>query len=317
MRYRRLGSSGLKVSVVAIGSWLTYGHTVDDATSKACLDRAFEEGVNFIDTADVYARGKCEETLGRLLADRRRDSYVLATKVFFPMGSGPNDRGLSRSHVTASIEASLSRLRTDYVDLYQCHRWDPDTPVREVVRTMDDLIRRGLIRYWGVSMWPATRIMEAVLVARLLGAEPPVCNQPRYNLIHREIEDEVLPVSRELGLSQVVYSPLAQGILTGKYRGGRMPPGSRAATEGANEFILRHLDETSAAVADRLAAIARAVGATPAQLALAWCLRDEGIASVIVGATRPEQVAENIRAADFTLEPEVSGALDGLLDDGH
>lgn len=309
MKYKRLGHAGVKVSEVALGSWLTFGHAVDQDVTEACVRRAFDVGINFIDTADVYARGACETALGRALDGIPRKDYVLATKVFFPMADGPNDQGLSRKHVHESIEASLRRLRTDHVDLYQCHRHDPDVSMREICSTMNDLVRRGMILYWGVSMWPADKIEEAVTTANAHGWEPPVSNQPSYSLLSRSIEEEVLPTSERLGLSQIVYSPLAQGILTGKYRPGEIPPDSRAADDRANHFIKERLTEENFAVVEKLRAAAHEAGVSMPQLALAWCLRHRGVASVIIGATRPEQVEENARASGLAVAEEILAAL--------
>ncbi|MCA9320910.1 MAG: aldo/keto reductase family protein [Planctomycetes bacterium] len=313
MKYRRLGSSGVKVSTVALGSWLTFGHAVDEDKTRRCVERAFELGINFIDTADVYALGACETVLGRVLEGKRRSDYVLATKVFFPMGDGPNDAGLSRKHIIESIEASCRRLRTDYVDLYQCHRHDPEVDVAEVVRTMNDLIRRGRILYWGVSMWPAARIMEAVSLARAEHLEPPVTNQPVYNLLQREIETEVLPVSDELGVGQIVYSPLAQGLLTGKYRGGRVPDDSRAADPRSNHFMKRRMTPENFERIDRLEGLAKELDTSLARLSLAFCLRHEGVDAVIVGATRPDQLTDNAGAVDIHLDAEVLQRIDAIL----
>jgi voltage-dependent potassium channel beta subunit len=306
MEYRNLGRSGLKMSTVGIGSWLTFGSAVEEAATRACVRAAVEAGVNFIDTADVYARGEAEKVLGPVLAEHRRSDLVIATKLFWPMSENANDRGLSRKHIMESVEGSLRRLRTDYIDLYQCHRPDPETPVEETVRAMSDLVRAGKILYWGTSVWSAGQIMEAVGAARAWLGYQPISNQPSYSLLNRAIEHEILPVCEREGIGQVVFSPLAQGILTGKYADGKVPSGSRLADEKRNTFVKPLATRENHERVRRLAALAREIDATPAQVALAWCLRRSSIASVIVGVTKPEQVAENVRAAALELpEPLV------------
>jgi aryl-alcohol dehydrogenase-like predicted oxidoreductase len=312
VRYTNLGNSGLKVSVLALGSWLTYGRTVEDRTARECVDVALDAGVNVIDTADVYHRGEAEKVLGELLAGRERRHLVLATKVYFPMSEDVNDRGLSRKHVSESIDDSLRRLGTDYVDLYQCHRFDGTTPVAELVATMGDLVRRGKILYWGVSMWRPEQIVEACLLADRLGVPRPVSNQPVYSLLDRGIEQRVLPVSRGHGLGQIVFSPLAQGVLTGKYTGGDVPAGSRAA--GADKaFVQRYLDERSLRQVDQLGGVAADLGLTTAQLALAWVLHTDGVDAAIFGASRPQQVEENVAAADVVLDRETRERIEAVF----
>ncbi|MGB2710640.1 MAG: aldo/keto reductase family protein [Conexibacter sp.] len=314
MRYRRLGNSGLKVSEIGLGSWLTYGGAVEDERAIACIRRAFELGVNFFDTANVYRRGAAEEVVGRALAGIERDDYVLATKVFWPMGDGPNDRGLSRKHVIAQCERSLRRLGVDYVDLYQCHRPDPETPVEETLRALDDLVTQGKALYVGVSEWSAEQLDEARAIQRQLGLDPLISNQPQYSMLVRTIEAEVLPLSRQLGIGQVVWSPIAQGVLAGKYRPGEQPPqDSRAADpemSGYMELLLR--DEVLAAV-QRLRPIADELAITMAQLAIAWVLHEPSVASAIVGASRPEQVDENVAASGIELGADVLAAIDEAL----
>src|SRR3954466_15815093 len=244
MRYRRLGAAGVKVSEISLGSWLTYGGHVEDAAAEACVHRAYELGVNLFDTADVYRRGESERVVGRALSRYERTSYVLATKVYFPMGEGPNDRGLSRKHIVESCEASLKRLGTDYIDLYQCHRYDPETPLEETLRALDDLVTQGKVLYIGVSEWGATQIAEAVYLARALNLDRIVSNQPIYNMLQRYIERDVLSVCEREGIGQVVFSPLSQGILTGKYKPGRQPESSsRAADPRANMFMQSLMSE--------------------------------------------------------------------------
>ncbi len=313
MRYTRLGSSGIKISVVGLGSWLTFGHRIDVDGTREILDFAFEAGINFVDTADVYALGRCEETLGQALGGRPRKDYVLATKAFFPTGDGPNDRGLSRKHLRESLAASLDRLKTTYVDLYQCHRYDPDVSMEELVRTMNDFIRAGLIFHWGVSLWSADQIAAAVACARSLGLEGPVSHQPVYNMLQRGIEDDVLPVCRTLGVGQIVYSPLAQGLLTGKYSREKTPEDSRAADAGSNQFIQTHMTEENFEKIEGIRDIARSTGLSMARLALAWCLRNTGVNSVIVGARNVQQLAENVSAAELELPSGVAARIDAVL----
>jgi aryl-alcohol dehydrogenase-like predicted oxidoreductase len=311
MQYRRAGRSGLHVSVVGLGAWLTHGVSVDQKSTTAIVRRALERGVTFFDNADVYGTGAAETAWGIAFEGVPRDRYALASKAFFPMSDRPFDRGLSRKHLRHSLEGSLRRLKTDYLDLYQCHRFDPTTPVEEVVRTMDDFVSQGKILHWGVSCWTAAQLREAVHAARDARREPPITNQPPYNLLDRGIETEVLPTSKELGLSQVVFSPLAQGVLTGKYRGGRRPAGSRATDPRASHFMDRYL--AAEAVVDRLAAVADKAGLPLGRMALAWCLRDPGVASVVVGATDEKQLDENLAAADVVLPHDVLAAVERAL----
>jgi aryl-alcohol dehydrogenase-like predicted oxidoreductase len=298
--------------VLSLGSWLTYGNAVDQEVSDACVRTAFDNGINFFDTADIYARGDTERALGQALAGIRRQDYVLATKTFFPMSDHVNDRGLSRKHVFESCHASLKRLGTDYLDLYQCHRMDPETPVDEVLRAMEDLIRQGKVLYWGVSCWDAARLTEVCIRADHWRAYRPVTNQPPYNLLERDVEEEVFPTASRFGMGQIVYSPLAQGLLTGKYGAGKVPPGSRAADDKRGHFLRPKLTEPNLRTAARLGKIAAEIGATPAQLALAWVLRREEVSSAILGATQPAQIVENLRAARLEVPPEVMEQVDAL-----
>lgn len=314
MRCRRLGAAGVKVSEVSLGSWLTYGGPVEEERATACIHRAFELGVNFFDTANVYRRGAAEEVTGRALRAFRRDDYVLATKVFFAMGEGPNDRGLSRKHVMEQCHASLRRLGTDYIDLYQCHRADPDTPLEETLRALDDLVTQGKVLYVGVSEWSAELIEEARRLQAELNLDPLVSNQPEYSLLHRDIEAEVLPTSGRLGIGQVVWSPLAQGVLTGKYRPGDEPPtGTRGASPESSQFMESYLREDVLEAVQGLRPIASELGLTMAQLAIAWVLREPGVSSAIVGATRPEQVDENAAASGVELDADVLERIDAAL----
>jgi voltage-dependent potassium channel beta subunit len=315
MKFRHLGASGVKVSEIGLGSWLTYGSSVGEEAARRCIQRALDLGVNFFDTANVYGRGAAEQVMGRGLKDVPRDDYVLATKVFFPMGGGPNDRGLSRKHVMEQCHRSLERLGTDYVDLYQCHRPDPDTPVEETLRALDDLVTQGKVLYVGVSEWSAEQLEEARAIQRELGLDPLVSNQPQYSLLYRAIEADVIPVSKQLGIGQVAWSPIAQGVLSGKYAPGDRPaPGTRAANPEDRNFMQLFMDDRVLEGVQRLRPIAERLGITMAQLAIAWVLREENVASAIVGATRPEQVGENVAAADVELAPEVLSAVDDALE---
>ena len=313
MQYRNLGRWGVKVSAVALGSWLTYGGSVEEETALACIERAYALGITFFDTANVYSRGRAEELIGKALKDKRRDSFVLATKVFFPMGNGPNDRGLSRKHVTEQAHASLRRLGVDYIDLYQCHRYDPNTPLEETCAVMNDLVRAGKILYWGVSEWNADQIASAVRLARAMGWAEPVSNQPQYSALWRRIERRALPVCVEYGLGTVVWSPLAQGILTAKYTSANAAPqGSRAAGP-AGEMMEDYFTQKILDAVQQAKGLAQSAGCTPAQLALAWCLRRPEISAVIVGATRPEHVDDNAKAAELTLDVPVLEQYDAIL----
>ncbi|MFQ5691144.1 MAG: aldo/keto reductase family protein [Gemmatimonadota bacterium] len=315
MEYRTVGRSGLRVSVIGLGSWLTYGRSVDEGTAHACLCRAYERGVNFFDTADVYASGAAEKTLGGWLSDVPRSSVVIATKAFFPMGDGPNDRGLSRKHVMESCEASLRRLGTDYVDLYQCHRYDGSVPLEETLRALDDLTTQGKILYAGVSEWSAEQLQAAVDMQRTHGWHPLIGNQPQYSLLARRIEERVLPTSNALGIGQVVWSPLAGGVLTGKYRPhADPPPGSRGADPAARQFVEPKLAPDILAAVERLRAeVAFPRAVTVGQLCLAWTLRATGVASAIVGATSPAQVDENVAAGDLELDEETWGRVERIM----
>jgi aryl-alcohol dehydrogenase-like predicted oxidoreductase len=313
MRYRNLGRWGVKVSAVGLGSWLTYGGSVEEDAARACIQRAYELGVTFFDTADVYARGRAEEVVGRAIRELPRDQLVLATKVFFPIGNGPNDGGLSRKHVRAQIDASLRRLGVDYVDLYQCHRYDIATPLEETVQMMDDLVRAGKILYWGVSEWNADQIAGAVNLARARGWAEPVSNQPQYSALWRRVEPRVFPVCRQYGLGNVVWSPLAMGILTGKYTDAAHPPDGTRAAGNAAGMMEDYFTQPVLDAVQRLRPLAERAHCTLAQLALAWCLRTDVVSSVIVGATRPEQVDDNVAAADLDVDPEIFRQMDDIL----
>jgi voltage-dependent potassium channel beta subunit len=316
MEYRKLGKWGIKVSEVGLGSWLTYGGSVDEKAAAKQIHYAFEQGINFFDTANVYAHGASEVAVGKAIKNFSRDAIVLATKVYFPMGQGPNDKGLSRKHIFEQCHASLKRLQQDYVDLYQCHRLDLDVPMYEIVRAMDDLIRQGKILYWGVSEWRAEQIEDAVQTALSMNAMPPVSNQPQYNMLARDIEKEVIPTSRKLGLGQVVFSPLAQGVLTGKYKPDQpFPSDSRAADNRNNVFMVGRslMARETLELVQKLEPIAAELKVTMAQLALAWCLRLPEISSVIIGATKSSQIQDNIQASAIELSKEVVEKIEETL----
>jgi voltage-dependent potassium channel beta subunit len=313
MEYRNLGRSGLVVSEVSVGSWLTLGSSVDRAGTREIVHRAFDLGVNLFDTADVYSNGAGEEALGAALAGIPRRYVVVATKCFFPMSERPNDRGLSRKHIFESVEGSLRRLGTDYVDLLQCHRYDPNTPVEETVRAFSDLVRQGKVLYWGVSEWSAPQIVDACRCADATNGVRPISNQPQYNLLRRGIEAEVIPVSQREGLSQIVFSPLAQGALTGKYSGGRRPSDTRAADGVRNVFMKSFLEPETLARTDRLQPLADRLGISMAQLALAWCLAQANVASVITGVTRVAQLEDNVKASGLRLPEEIVEQIDAIF----
>jgi len=315
MQYRQLGNAGLKLSDIALGGWLTFGNAVDLDRTRAILDKAFDLGIIFLDTADAYATGRCEEVWGECLLARRRSDYVLATKVFFPMGDNPNDRGLSRKHIMESCEASLRRLRTSYLDLYQCHRFDPSTPLQETIRAMDDLIRQGKILYWGFSEWPVEQIEKCLQICSAGGYDRPKSSQPQYSLIHRAPEQAVFPLSSKAGIGQVVWSPLGQGILTGKYMPGHpLPSDSRAKDPRQNQFISNLVgDRALLEKVQKLRPVAQEVGCTMPQLALAWILRRPEVTSCIVGATQPQQLEENARASDIALSKDVIARMEEIV----
>ncbi|MDJ0787105.1 MAG: aldo/keto reductase family protein [Myxococcota bacterium] len=313
MEYRRLGDTGLRVSEISLGSWLTIGSSVGTDDTKSLVHKAFEGGINLFDTADVYAGGAAEESLGKAIRDLPRTRLVLATKCFFPMSRDTNDRGLSRKHVVESVERSLARLGTDYLDLHQCHRPDPETPMEETVRAYEDLIRQGKLLYWGVSEWSAAQIVDACHIADAHSAYRPISNQPRYNIMRRHLEADVLPTSVRFGLGQIVFSPLGQGVLTGKYSGGQRPTGSRAADTQRNQFMDAYLEEGELAKVDQLTPLADGLGLSLAQLALAWCLRQPGVSSAIIGVTRPEQLDDNLKASGVTLPDDVLARIDAIF----
>ena len=313
MRYRKLGSSDLEVSEIALGAWLTYAGGIEFDQTRACTDAAFEAGINFFDTANVYGRGAAETAWGEILSGRPRDSYILATKVWGQMSDDPDDRGLSAAQIAMQIDASLERLQTDYVDLYQAHRFDPDVPIEETIEALQKVVADGKARYLGFSEWTPEQIQAALDIA---GPDLFVSSQPQYSMLWQAPEAEVFPLTRANGISQIVWSPLAEGVLTGKYKPGEAPPAdSRAANESMNNFIDRKMSEGALEAVQRLVPIAEGEGLTMVQLALAWVLRREELAAAIVGASRPEQVHANAAASGVELSADTLAAIDEALGD--
>ena len=309
MKYRKLGASDLEVSVISLGSWLTYGVGVEADKARACVDRAFELGINFIDTANVYGRGAAETFLGETLGGRPRDSYILATKLFFPMSA--TDKGLSRAQVLKQIDASLQRLKVDYVDLYQCHRYDADTPLEETMEALSEVVRSGKARYIGFSEWSPDQIEAAFAIP---GVERFVSSQPQYSLLHRRPEKKVIPICQANGVSQIVWSPLAQGVLTGKYAPGSKPPAdSRAASDSMGGMMRDWLRDEVLEAVEQLKPLAQEAGCTLSQFALAWVLREPNVASAIVGASRPAQLDDNAAAADLTIDPALFAKAEAIV----
>src|SRR4051794_18948869 len=314
MKYRKLGDSDLEVSEISLGSWLTYGVGVEADKARACLDEAFAQGINFIDTANVYGRGAAETFLGEALKGRTRDSYVLATKLYFPMSD--TDFGLSREQVEKQLDASLKRLRTDYVDLYQCHRYDSGTPLEETMEALTRAVESGKARYVGFSEWPADKIRAAIDLAGQRGLAKFVSSQPQYSLLWREPEEEVIPLCAANGISQIVWSPLGQGVLSGKYDPDRPPPSdSRAASQEMGGFIGRLLRPQVLRAVQRLKPIADEAGLTLPQFALAWVLREPNVASAIIGASRPEQVRENVAASSVIVDTQLFQRAEMILNE--
>jgi aryl-alcohol dehydrogenase-like predicted oxidoreductase len=315
MEHRYLGDSGLKISEITYGNWLTHGSQVENDTATACVHAALDAGISTFDTADTYANTIAEQVLGDALAGQRRESLEIFTKVYFPTGpKGHNDTGLSRKHIRESIDASLRRLGTDYVDLYQAHRYDSETPLEETMQAFADVVRQGKALYIGVSEWTADQLREGHALARQLGVQL-ISNQPQYSALWRVIEAEVVPASRELGISQIVWSPVAQGVLTGKYKpGAELPAGSRATdAAGGADMISTWLREPVLEGVQQLVPVAADLGLTMAQLAVAWVLQNDNVASAIIGASRPEQVAENVKASGVRLSPEVLERIDSAI----
>ena len=302
------------VSEISYGNWLTHGSQVEEAAALGCVRAALDEGITTFDTADVYAGTRAEEVLGRALQGQRREGLEIFTKVYWPTGPGPNDRGLSRKHILESINGSLRRLKTDYVDLYQAHRYDSETPLEETMQAFAHVVRQGKALYIGVSEWTADQIRAGVVLARQLGFQL-ISNQPQYSMLWRIIEGKVIPTSRELGVGQIVWSPIAQGVLTGKYRPGeKPPPGSRATDEkGGSRFIQRFMTDDVLTRVQQLRPVAEEVKLSLAQLAVAWVLQNPNVASAIIGASRPEQVKENVKAAGVKLSPELMRRIDEIL----
>lgn len=310
MKYRKLGKYGLRVSEIAIGGWLTYGGTVDVDYTKKIIQRAVELGINFIDIADIYARGKSEEYIGKAIAEFKRSDLVVSSKVYWPMSENVNDRGLSRKHIMESIHKTLRRIGTEYLDIYFCHRFDPDVEVEEVVRVMEDLVRQGKILYWGTSVWEAAQIEWAVGDATRLNGYLPAVEQPRYNMLDRHIEPQIMPTCDRHGMGLTVWSPLAQGLLTGKYNDG-VPEDSRG---GQTDWLKRELTEENLRKIRKLADLAGRLELTIGQLAIAWVLRRPEVTCAITGATRIEQVEENVKASDVHLDKDALKEIDDILD---
>jgi aryl-alcohol dehydrogenase-like predicted oxidoreductase len=314
MQYSHLGRSGLKISEIAYGNWITHGSQVEEEAAAACVAAALDEGITTFDTADVYAGTRAEEVLGRALHGVRRESLEIFTKAYWPVGPGQNDRGLSRKHIIESAHNSLRRLQTDYVDLYQAHRYDHETPLEETLRAFDDLVRQGKVLYVGVSEWRADEIAAAVRIAAQMGFDRIVSNQPQYSMIWRVIESDVVPLCEKEGIGQLVFSPIAQGVLTGKYLPrASAPAGSRATDASGSAFIRGYLTDDILSRVQQLKPLAEEAGLTLAQLAVAWTLQNPNVSAAIVGATRPEQVRENVRASGVRLDPEVMRRIDAIL----
>jgi aryl-alcohol dehydrogenase-like predicted oxidoreductase len=314
MEYRHLGKSGLVISEIAYGNWVTHGSQVQEQAAVECVRAALDEGITTFDTADGYAGGRAEEVLGRALHGVRRESLEIFTKVYWPVGEGRNDRGLSRKHIIESAHASLRRLQTDYIDLYQAHRYDYETPIEETMRAFDDLVRAGKVLYVGVSEWRAEQIAAALKVADELGLDRIVSNQPQYNMLWRVIEAEVVPLCEKEGIGQIAFSPIAQGVLTGKYAPGAAPPAdSRATDPTGSNFIKRFLGDETLKAVQHLDPLAADAGLSLAQLAVAWVLQNPNVSAAIIGATRPQQVRENVKAAGVRLDPGLMSRIDEAL----
>ncbi len=318
MEFRHLGKSGLVVSEIAYGNWITHGSQVEEETAIACVHAALDEGITTFDTADVYAQGRAEEVLGKALKGQRRDGIEIFSKVYWPVGPGKNDRGLSRKHIIRGVEESLRRLGTDYLDLYQAHRFDYATPLEETLRAFDDLVRPGKVLYVGVSEWRAEEIEQALKIADEMGFDRIVSNQTQYNMLWRVIESEEVTLCKREGIWQIVWSPIAQGVLTGKYKPGQPPPsGSRATDEKSGaQFIRKFLDNQQLLErVQQLLPLAAEAGLTPAQLAVAWVLQNSNVSAAIIGASRPEQVRDNAKAAGVKLDAELMRRIDEILGD--
>lgn len=314
MKYRYLGKSGLKVSEISLGSWLTYGGYVNQTNATEIIHRAFERGINFFDTANVYMKGEAEKIVGRALTSFPRSSYVLSSKVFFPMGEGPNDRGLSRKHIMEQCHTSLKRLGADYIDIYYCHRYDPDCPVIETLTALDDLIRQGKILYAGVSQWTAGQLAEAIRTADARLLDRIIVDQPKYNMLHRTIEHDIMTTAEKYGIGLVAFSPLANGVLTGKYKIGEKPPrNSRATDPNSEQFVNRYLNDENLSKVEALKEIASGVNLSVTQLALAWTLRYPVVSSALIGASTVAQVEENTAASGTELDPDLIDRIENVL----
>ncbi|QFG25780.1 aldo/keto reductase family protein [Actinomadura sp. WMMB 499] len=315
MEFRHLGRSGLKVSEIAYGNWLTHGSQVEEDAANECVRAALDEGVTTFDTADAYAGTRAEAVLGRALQGQRREGLEIFTKVYWPTGPGQNDRGLSRKHIMESLNGSLRRLGTDYVDLYQAHRFDHETPLEETLRAFDDLVRQGKVLYVGVSEWRAEQIEAALKIAGEMGFDRIVSSQPQYSMLWRVIEEEVVPLCEREGIGQIVWSPIAQGVLTGKYKPGQpLPEGSRATDDkGGSDMIRRYMSDDLLTRVQELRPIADELGLSMAQLAIAWTLQNPNVSAAIVGASRPGQVRDNVKAAGVKLDADVLRRIDDVL----
>jgi voltage-dependent potassium channel beta subunit len=312
MEYRRLGTAGIKVSAISLGAWITYGGSVEEERAAACIRHAIEQGINYIDVADVYANGRAEETVGRAIRGYKRTDLVISTKAFWPMSDDVNDRGLSHKHLIESVDQSLKRFNLEYIDLFFCHRYDPETPVEETVRALEILIQQGKILYWGTSMWTADNIDEAYEVVRRINAPRPVVEQPIYNMLDRDtVEGPLEQAAARYGMGLVVWSPLAQGVLTGKYNEG-IPEDSRYNTVD-KEWFQKQLAEDRLEKARALYTLAREAGTTPAALAIAWTLKNPVVSSAIIGASRPAQIDENLKALDVTIDDELNARIEAIL----
>ena len=314
MEFRTLGNTGFKISEIAYGNWITHAGQVEEETARSCVFAALDAGITTFDTADIYAATAAEEVLGRALKGQRREGLEIFTKVYWPTGPGQNDRGLSRKHIMESCNASLRRLQVDYVDLYQAHRFDYETPIEETMRAFDDLVRSGKVLYVGVSEWNAKQIRKAQKIAKEMGFNRLISNQPQYSMLWRVIEEEVIPTSEELGISQIVWSPIAQGVLTGKYLPGQpIPEGTRASHERYKSFTEKFMSEEILTAVQNLRPIAESLGLTMSQLAIAWVLQNKNVSAAIIGASRPEQESENMKATGVNLESDVMKTIDKVL----
>ncbi|PHF04987.1 aldo/keto reductase family protein [Bacillus wiedmannii] len=314
MKYRNIGNSGIQVSEIGLGSWVTFGTSLNQREAESIIDTAYDLGINFFDTANFYHDGEAERIMGNALKKYPRDSYVLATKVYFPMGKGPNNKGLSRKHIIEQCDASLKRLGVEYIDLYQCHRFDPNTPLEETIRALDDLITQGKILYAGVSKWSASQIHDSLKISKEFNFNKIISNQPPYNMFSRDIEKDVIPFCDKEGIGQLVYSPLAQGILTGKYTlNNSFPKNSRATNHSISKFMHPYLNNEIIEKSERLNKLAQNRGVTLSQLSLAWILRLRNISSCIIGATRPEHVLENAKAIETLIDKDCIYEIENIL----